>query len=382
MMDPTHGSTPLMTTDVVARETPFVRVIAIVLLAFALLLVPSRGRAQDYCGMANNLTANCGMDSFTSHTGDGTRIVATGWGYFVTAGSAAFDDSVDSFAPPSQRIWSDGDIFTAGLYQQIAVTPGTTYRGGVIWAPYTAPDGTMMRQVGFDPTGGTNPDSPTVQWGAENWSFSRLTFLESSAVATGNVMTMFVRVRLPANSGQDQIFLDGLWMQADGSAPPVAPTVTPAPPTATLQPTATAVPPTMTATVPPTTATPIVTPTRPALSATPTNGATAVPSTATARPRSSATPTRRATASPRPTRRATATRRPAPSPTTTASAVPPTATANGAIAVAPAATAPPSPTATLVATEQGAEGNGWWLWALVGAGLAAAGVAALWWRRR
>ncbi|MBA3534926.1 MAG: hypothetical protein H0T73_23700, partial [Ardenticatenales bacterium] len=92
-----------------------------------------------------------------------------------------------------------------------------------------------------DPTGGTNPNAQSVQWGPQVWPFSRLTMLEHRAVAAGSTMTLFVRVHNPRSHGADQIFIDGVWMRLDQNAPVVA-TATSVPPRATAVP-ATPIPP-------------------------------------------------------------------------------------------------------------------------------------------
>ncbi len=309
----------------------------VVTLLGMLLLALGEGRAQaqdPYCEHPGNVTFNCSMDSFVDVSADGAvRIIGDGWWFWVEAGSPAFDPSVDSPVPPSQRIWSDGGAFTAGIYQQVSgLIPGATYVAGVVWAPYTAPDGTIMRQIGLDPAGGSNPNAASVQWGPPVWPFSRLTLLETRARATGSAMTVFVRVHNPQSHGADQVFLDGVWMHQDTSVA-VGPSAsaTPVPPTATVPP-PTPVPPTATPTVP--SATPLP--------------PTPVPPSATALP-ATATPPRPSPTALAPSPTAT---RPLPSVTaspTVAASVPSSATPTVPSATA-SATAPPPATPSPSAT--------------------------------
>src|SRR5690606_24323472 len=83
-------------------------------------------------------------------------------------GSLAVDQAVDSPSPPSQRFWSNGDRFIAGLWQQVGgVTPGATYLAGLVWAPHGDQcENCIERKIGIDPTGGTDPYSPNIVWGA------------------------------------------------------------------------------------------------------------------------------------------------------------------------------------------------------------------------
>ena len=195
------------------------RIMAALLLLLALLSLAAEltQAARSNCLDEDNLTTNCDMDTFSDHSsGNDIRIVADGWWFWVEEGNPAFDVGQDSTDPPSQRIWSDGGNFRAGIYQQVSnLTPGATYIAGANWLPYTSPDGSIMRQLGLDPTGGTEPNAATVLWGPEDWKFSRFTDLEQTAVATGTSMTIFIRVYNPVSHGADQIFIDTAWMKQD-----------------------------------------------------------------------------------------------------------------------------------------------------------------------
>ncbi len=239
------------------------------------------------CADPRNLTVNCDMNTFSDYSSEGNqRVVADGWFFWVEEGNPAFIVGQDSPVPPSQQIWSDGGNFRAGIYQQVNnLTPGATYIAGAGWVPYTSPSGTIMRQIGIDPFGGTNPTAASVIWGPEDWIFSRFTNLEVRAVAQSSTITIFIRVYNPVSHGQDIIFIDGANLLLDETVPvqgastptasPVPATNTPEPPTPTNTPEP--LPPTNTAE--PATATPIL-PT--ATVAPPTN--TAEPATATSEP--------------------------------------------------------------------------------------------------
>jgi hypothetical protein len=257
------------------------------LVAFALITVmlgaPAQGEG-DPCADPNNLTHNCRFDSFA---GGG---VPEGWIRFDEVGSPAFDQSGDSFAPPSLRIWSDGVPFTSGIYQQVPnVTPGTAYVAAIGWAPTQS--GTdkakdkIERMLGIDPLGGTDSTSPNIVWGPAVLGQGRQPDLHVSAVAQNTTITVFVRVRVPQTHGKDEAFLDQVGLRPDPNQPPptdtpIPPTDTPIPPTDTpVPPTDTPIPPTDTP-VPPTdtplpTDTPTLEPTAPPTH-TPTPPATAV----------------------------------------------------------------------------------------------------------
>lgn len=274
-----------------------------------LITAVSGATAQEYkpdpCADPNNLTRNCRFDSFA---GGG---VPERWTRFDEVGNPAFDQSGDSFAPPSLRIWSDGVPFTSGIYQQVPnVTPGRAYVADIGWAPaqinQKKQEG-IERMLGIDPLGGNDPTSPNVVWGPVYSGKSRQPDLQVSAVAQNTTITVFVRVRVPQTHGKDEVFLDQVGLKPDPNQPPptntpipptdtpIPPTNTPAPPTDTpIPPTDTPVPPTDTPlpTETPTlepTATPTHTPTPPATAVVLANNPAPRPK-ATAGPRATSLP--------------------------------------------------------------------------------------------
>ncbi|MEJ2212218.1 MAG: hypothetical protein P8129_24780, partial [Anaerolineae bacterium] len=248
--------------------------------------------ADEGCGQAGNLSYNCNFDNFQDR-GNGLS-TPDGWWPWVTMGSPAFDADWHGSAPgaPAQRIWSDGGTWTAGLYQQVGVTPGKGYLARIQWAAPNCEG--IERKVGIDPLGGTNPDDPRVVWGGSCWVKERMPDLHVSAYAEAETITIFVWTHHGSSTGADQVFLDGVVLVEDSSMPPrAAPTPT-SPPKPTAKPTKkpAVVKATATATLPPPTSTPTET-------AVPTNTPTALPTdtpppsdtpTATPTPTDTATP--------------------------------------------------------------------------------------------
>jgi hypothetical protein len=208
----------------------------------------------------------------------------------------------------SQRIWSDGVGFIAGILQQVlGVTPGVAYKAWVVWAAVRS-SGTdefiMGRKIGIDPYGGTDPRSPDIVWSPEIWGYDKRQFelLKVSAVAQAETITVFLRVDNHVTHGQDQVFFDAVFLIVDPDQPTATPTPTAIPiPTSTdtpFPPTPTPVPPTSTSTLTPT-STDTPTPT-----ATSTDTPTATPTetpTATNTPTATAIPTATPTSTPVPT---------------------------------------------------------------------------------
>jgi hypothetical protein len=216
----------------------------------------------------------------------------------------------------SQRIWSDGTGFIAGIHQQVSgVTPGVAYKAWVVWAAVKS-SGTdefiMGRKIGIDPYGGTDPRSPDIVWSPEIWGYDKRQFelLKVSAVAQAETITVFLRVDNHVTHGQDQVFFDAVFLIVDPDQPTATPTPTAIPiPTSTdtpLPPTPTPVPPVLSLVEGPT-STPTPTPTftdTPTPTATSTDTPTATPTeipTATNTPTATAIPTATPTSTPVPT---------------------------------------------------------------------------------
>jgi hypothetical protein len=263
-----------------------------------LALVVSPVASDDSCGHPGNLTYNCNFGNFVDR-GSGNS-TPDGWWPWVMMGSPAFDRDDHGSAPgaPAQRIWSDGGVWTAGLYQSVEVAPAKWYEARIDWAAPNVPG--IERRVGIDPSGGSDPASPRVVWGASSWEQVRMPDLWVTAFAQGPTVTIFVWTHHGMSYGADQVFLDAVTLveRSDLSAPtaspqPPSPTPTRRPPTATAKP----VPPSPTATEPPTavpteTETPLPTPTEtPTASPTPTWTATPSPLPPTDTPTSTPPPT-------------------------------------------------------------------------------------------
>jgi hypothetical protein len=288
---------------------------ALVLFAFCVSLqgvqIVSAQGACHGCD-AGNLIPNCNFDSFS---GAPPRQVPSGWTPFVLSGSLTFmQDSDTLYGAPSLRMWSNGDTFMAGIYTQVGgLQPGATYRASVGWAAPSDPHDSFGRRLGIDPTGGTDPNAPTVVW--SNFHFGdgrRLNCpapdpnIDVAAAAKSSTVTVFVEVHHNYSTGNNYIFIDAVSLTQDSSAP-----VAPPPPTATP--------------VPPTSAPVVQAPPAPTRTAAPTRTPTPA-ATATATPSPTATAT--ATASPTPTASPSPTATETPAPTLTVTLIPrPTATA-------------------------------------------------------
>jgi hypothetical protein len=233
---------------------------------------------------SDNLTRNGSITDGGYDTPHGT--VANSWNPFLLNGdwpdyNLADNESAngDIGGSSSQYIHGDGIRFDAGIYQVVTgTTPGASYDFSVGWAAMLRDTGgghnikvddQVIRKVGVDPTGGTDPTSQNMQWGNDVGTGSsgrslnnpdmRITF---KALTTQ--VTVFIRVFNLSSSPSDKVFLDVLCVtpRTDIPVAEVIPTATETPlapptvaatprPAATERPTAMPKPPTATP-IPPT----------------------------------------------------------------------------------------------------------------------------------
>jgi hypothetical protein len=150
--------------------------------------------------------------------------VASGWQRFwdeglpepywmdcrVFAASHLGADWVEKIEGETSQLVIATEPYAAGIRQTVSgLTPGRGYGFHAAMltiyqtsAPPSA-DGTMIKQVGMDPTGGTDPDAPSVVWSDADdhdegpWSVD----LRTAAFAQSSTMTVFIRVISPYPSG-------------------------------------------------------------------------------------------------------------------------------------------------------------------------------------
>jgi hypothetical protein len=211
------------------------------LISLLALSVPGIALASEPCERSDQVLPKevCDFDYFY---GEPPRQIPVGWNPFVLYGELTYMQDADTFwGAPSLRMWSVGGTFKAGIYTQARVTPGEGYRASISWGAPNAPDH-FGRQLGLDPTGGTDPNAATVIWGPMHWGPGRILNytngqgpnIDVRARAVSETMTVFFLVDHPTSTGDNLIFIDVIGLYRDESAPPLAPT--PEPPTATFTP--------------------------------------------------------------------------------------------------------------------------------------------------
>lgn len=188
-------------------------------------------------------------------------VVSNKWQGFVVGNTVPHFENADNegWDPNgSQYIWRDFDAWDAGIYQRRKnLVPGQQYHFWMKWgqslhdiAGNNQRSTLINRQIGIDPTGGTDPTSPNIIWSAPYFGgggFDRpewhLYFTPSSKVAT-----FFLRAQNGHLDGRNKVFFDAVCLYPEGGPTPTATFTATTTPTATATATATA-----TGTVTPTT---------------------------------------------------------------------------------------------------------------------------------
>lgn len=196
----------------------------------------------------DNLTRNGSVTDGGYDTAHG--VVINSWNAFLMGGEWPEYDLADNESAngdiggsSSQYIHGDGIVFDAGIYQVVTGTqPGASYEFSVGWAAMLRDigggnnkkfDDVILRQTGADPTGGTDPFSPNVQWGPEHWGGGGFYHpdMKMTFMARSNQVTLFLRVKNNEAAPSDKVFFDVLCLLPRGDIPVQAlePTPTPSP---------------------------------------------------------------------------------------------------------------------------------------------------------
>ncbi|MCC6456384.1 MAG: hypothetical protein IT328_15625 [Caldilineaceae bacterium] len=221
--------------------------LAATLLALALsLTLAAPAQASDPCNSPNVIPQPvCDMEN---PVGSPPNQLPSGWSPFVLSGDVAYivETSAGSahsfFGPPTLKMHNSGGTFKAGIFTQVQVSPGAGYRASISWGAPNAPD-QFGRQLGIDPTGGTDPSSPNVVWGPMHWGDGRVlnypppdVNIDVRARAATDTVTVFFLVDHPASTGDNFIFIDAIALLPDESAPAVAVEIPPTPEAPTAEP--------------------------------------------------------------------------------------------------------------------------------------------------
>lgn len=225
-------------------------IFSILLTFFALfLLLP-------FSALATNLLVNSGLndpyDNIPGRVWNGqNEQIASGWQPFYIASnthngssgatrlhwmsSAQFGATFGGIdyhieGNRAQNIWS-AYKFDAGVYQQLSgITPGQAYGFDIAMVTYWRgpgyfdSDGIMVKQVGIDPTGGTDPTSSNIVWSDPDANDKAWVYMDVATTAQVTTITVFAKVQAPENNSVNHTDLDMVYFDAAHVAP--APTTT------------------------------------------------------------------------------------------------------------------------------------------------------------
>jgi len=196
-----------------------------------------------------NFLTNPGLETFNApydDYNDHPLQVAQSWTAFTKSGATPKYMTTHEWAAMSggkaeklegnnsQMYWETG-AFEAGIYQQVSVTAGTDYGAQAkilsIWKTSAShDDGKMLKQVGIDPNGGTDPDSPDIVWGPTRGKDVQWESVRTSATAISSTITLFILVtNTEASPHPNQVFVDAVVLTEAPSASATSPALSTAP---------------------------------------------------------------------------------------------------------------------------------------------------------
>lgn len=130
---------------------------------------------------------------------------------------------------PALWVYGDAKPFDGGVYQVVAVTPGRGYHFEVAWAVVRFNGGSgpqdhskLIRLVGIDPFGGTNPLASTVQWSGEYGGSGKFApELSIDQYARSDHITIFLRARNEYTDARAEVFFDHAPLTENPGMPPI-----------------------------------------------------------------------------------------------------------------------------------------------------------------
>jgi DNA-binding beta-propeller fold protein YncE len=150
----------------------------------------------------------------------------------------------------SQQIWADRAPWYSGILQTTALTSASSVRIQAgkkytvhvwVYSIYGGADSAVQndkirKRVGIHPSGNANPKATDIVWTPWHGQDKVWTQINALVEAKGDRLTIFIEAEDVKSGGQDQFYIDDIWIEEEGALPPT-PT-----PTATAVPTATPVP--------------------------------------------------------------------------------------------------------------------------------------------
>lgn len=126
---------------------------------------------------------------------------------------------------PAQQVMTPYGTHVAGLWQQLPAAPGNRYVLSVMGQAWSSEDdepgsraqaSDVNLQIGIDPTGGLDPDSPLVEWSDSAEPLSRWETLRLTATTEATVITVYLRSAPSLPKRQQSIFWRNAVLLPDG----------------------------------------------------------------------------------------------------------------------------------------------------------------------
>lgn len=153
--------------------------------------------------------------------------VAIGWrAWFIDDGVNLRPEYKDATAPYMNRVYSGNHAqqffrtyspLDAGIQQTVTVPFKGRVRFSIqaqAWststgnAEFSEGDGQLTMQIGIDPTGGSNPFSPSVVWSKPVFSYDAFSPLRVEAFASGNAITVYTRGKAVWGVQNNDVYFD------------------------------------------------------------------------------------------------------------------------------------------------------------------------------
>ncbi len=123
--------------------------------------------------------------------------------------------AIDVDAPPVQAVKSPFATHVGGLWQQMPAFIGSEYEFIVdaqVWSSESEQIGQIVEpadvpvQIGIDPTGGLDPESPLIIWSRPSQAIERWRSLRMAAVSEANIITLYLKSAPKTPKRQQSIF--------------------------------------------------------------------------------------------------------------------------------------------------------------------------------
>ncbi|MCP4427330.1 MAG: hypothetical protein GY803_22815 [Chloroflexi bacterium] len=181
------------------------------------------------------LLLNGGMDGeFRPFRGDKGLVTAVSWAPWQLkpeAGGPSWKNKQPAFSAYTlddqrvQQISAPFGTFVGGLWQQVPAAAGNQYTfsaEGQAWSSEDAAPASQLEasdvnlQIGVDPTGGADPDSPLIIWSDKFQPLSHWETLSLTAVAESAVLTVFLKSAPILPKRQQSVFWRNAFLRPIG----------------------------------------------------------------------------------------------------------------------------------------------------------------------